>query len=226
MTDTLALESAGSIVDRIWGWLKSFFTERKAPVHISVDRKAVYQVVDQADPGPRTPPTEPGIREVEGRLEPVAGKPGTGIDAAQVIEKVPDVLSQDEAWEFMTWVGAILVTAGFDVRVPPLSRKKPSPQLRLTSTEAQTWAQRYFGEGSAWTRYRLSPLTAGDGYTLWVGTQSMTEINPSVFPKLRWKPDDFAPLVKGVEAPLILVTHDLELAAKTQRIIRIKGGRL
>ncbi|MES1222262.1 MAG: ABC transporter, partial [Bacteroidota bacterium] len=25
---------------------------------------------------------------------------------------------------------------------------------------------------------------------------------------------------------LMLVTHDLELAAKTQRIIRIKGGRL
>jgi vancomycin resistance protein YoaR len=90
VTDTLALESAGSIVDRIWGWLKSFFTEREAPVRISVDRKAVYQVVDQADPGPRTPPTEPGIREVGGRLEPVAGKPGTGIDAAQVIENLPD----------------------------------------------------------------------------------------------------------------------------------------
>ncbi len=47
------------------------------------------------------------------------------------------ILSQDEAWDFMTWTGSILVTAGFDVRVPPLSRKKPTPQLRLTSTEAQ-----------------------------------------------------------------------------------------
>ena len=47
------------------------------------------------------------------------------------------VLSQDEAWEFMTAVGTVLVTAGFEVRVPPLSRRKPKPMLRLTSSEAQ-----------------------------------------------------------------------------------------
>ena len=46
-------------------------------------------------------------------------------------------LDQDEAWEFMTEVGAMLATAGFEVRVPPLSRRKPKPMLRLTSTEAQ-----------------------------------------------------------------------------------------
>ena len=90
VTDTLDLQSAGSIVDRIWGWLKSFFTEREAPVRISVDRKAVYRVVESADPGPRTPPTEPGIRQVGGRLEAVEGKPGTGIDPAQVIENLPE----------------------------------------------------------------------------------------------------------------------------------------
>jgi hypothetical protein len=43
------------------------------------------------------------------------------------------ILSQDEAWDLMTTTGAVLVNAGFDVRVPPLSRKKPSPGLRLTS---------------------------------------------------------------------------------------------
>jgi len=46
-----------------------------------------------------------------------------------------------------------------------------------------------------------------DGYTVWVGTQSMVEINPSVFANLRWKFDDFASLIKGVEAPLVLVAH-------------------
>ncbi len=40
-------------------------------------------------------------------------------------------LSQDEAWELMTVTGATLQTAGFDVRVPPLSRRKPSAGLRL-----------------------------------------------------------------------------------------------
>ena len=46
-----------------------------------------------------------------------------------------------------------------------------------------------------------------DGLTVWVGTQSMTEINPSAFRHLSWKTSDFTPLIKGVEAPLILVTN-------------------
>ena len=47
------------------------------------------------------------------------------------------ILSQDEAWDLMTSTGPVLTAAGFDVRVPPLSRRKPTPSLRLTSTEAQ-----------------------------------------------------------------------------------------
>ncbi|MFT5222700.1 MAG: hypothetical protein ACI867_001006 [Glaciecola sp.] len=43
------------------------------------------------------------------------------------------IMDQGEAWEFMTKTGPVLKNAGFDVRVPPLSRKKPKPMLRLTS---------------------------------------------------------------------------------------------
>ena len=46
-----------------------------------------------------------------------------------------------------------------------------------------------------------------DGHALWVGTQSMVTINPAAFSQLRWKPSDFKPILKGVEAPLVLVTH-------------------
>lgn len=46
-----------------------------------------------------------------------------------------------------------------------------------------------------------------DGHTLWIGTQSMVAINPAAFSQLRWKPGDFKPILKGVEAPLVLVTH-------------------
>ena len=46
-----------------------------------------------------------------------------------------------------------------------------------------------------------------DGHTLWIGTQSMMTINPYAFAKLRWKPSDFTPIIKGAEAPLVLVTH-------------------
>jgi superfamily II DNA or RNA helicase len=43
-------------------------------------------------------------------------------------------LKQDEAWELMTAVGATLEAAGFDVRVPALSRRAPSPSLRMFTT--------------------------------------------------------------------------------------------
>ncbi|MFP4149245.1 MAG: DEAD/DEAH box helicase [Nitriliruptoraceae bacterium] len=54
------------------------------------------------------------------------------------------ILSQDEAWELMTHDGAVLTNAGFEVRVPPLSTRKASSQLKLTSlgsTERAVGAQ-------------------------------------------------------------------------------------
>lgn len=47
------------------------------------------------------------------------------------------ILSQDEAWDLMTETGPILSAAGFDARIPPLSRRKPRPGLKLTSTESE-----------------------------------------------------------------------------------------
>lgn len=46
-----------------------------------------------------------------------------------------------------------------------------------------------------------------DGYALWVPAQSQMEINPSAYSDLRWKPADFTAVIKGVEAPNVLVTH-------------------
>jgi hypothetical protein len=40
-------------------------------------------------------------------------------------------LSQDEAWELMTTAGPTLEGAGYEVRVPELSRRRPAPGLRL-----------------------------------------------------------------------------------------------
>lgn len=53
-----------------------------------------------------------------------------------------------------------------------------------------------------------------DGTWLWVGTQAMTEINPSAYKNLRWGIDDFIPIVKGVEAPLVFAVHP-SVPAKT-----------
>ena len=61
------------------------------------------------------------------RLERIYDKLGRagGLRRGQVY------LSQDEAWELMTVTGPALEAAGFEVRVPALSRRKPTPALRL-----------------------------------------------------------------------------------------------
>jgi superfamily II DNA or RNA helicase len=58
------------------------------------------------------------------KLVPALRRPG-GLRRGQVY------LSQDEAWELMTVTGPVLDAAGFDVRVPALSRRKATPTLRL-----------------------------------------------------------------------------------------------
>lgn len=55
---------------------------------------------------------------------------------------------------------------------------------------------------------------AADGHTLWISTQAMFTINPSVYPAMRWKQADFKPIAKGIESPLVLVTHP-SVPAKT-----------
>ena len=65
------------------------------------------------------------------RLLPALQRPG-GLRRGQVY------LSQDEAWELMTETGQLLRTAGFEVRVPALSRRRPSPVLRLTTEGDET----------------------------------------------------------------------------------------
>ncbi len=63
------------------------------------------------------------------RILPVLLRPG-GQRRGQVY------LDQDEAWELMTVTGSTLEAAGFDVRVPALSRRRPSPALRLFTEPA------------------------------------------------------------------------------------------
>ncbi len=46
-----------------------------------------------------------------------------------------------------------------------------------------------------------------DGSMIMVGTAALCEINPLVFDHLHWSMTDFAPLVKGVQSPLVLVAN-------------------
>ena len=60
------------------------------------------------------------------------------LDRAGVPRRGQVAISQDEAWEFMTVVGPALVTAGFDVRLPALSRRKAKASLRLFAETPHT----------------------------------------------------------------------------------------
>jgi len=46
-----------------------------------------------------------------------------------------------------------------------------------------------------------------NGMLVWVSTMALTEINPSVYSNLHWSIDQFMPIIKGVQAPLVLVAH-------------------
>lgn len=78
--------------------------------------------------GKSTKPLADELNRIE-RIFPALLRPGA-MRRGQVY------LSQDEAWEFMTEIGPQLEGAGFDVRVPALSRRKPSPALRLFTEPA------------------------------------------------------------------------------------------
>ena len=105
------------------------------------------------------------------------------------------LLGTDEAWEFMTSIGPMLTTAGFDVRVPPLSRKKAKPKLKLTS----------FNEGE--TAVGAQQLTA----VVWSAVFGDQELTAE---QIRELASESRPLVKSHGRWVEVDKADLEAAAK------------
>jgi tripartite-type tricarboxylate transporter receptor subunit TctC len=54
---------------------------------------------------------------------------------------------------------------------------------------------------------QLMTEAPANGSMVWVSTQALTEINPNAYNNLRWSIDDFQPIIKGVQAPLVFVAH-------------------
>lgn len=96
------------------------------------------------------------------------------------------------------------------VGVPPGGALDPYTRV-LTEHLAKVTGGSFVVENKAGANGNLSAEAVlrapADGHTLWIGTQSMVTINPAAFSQLRWKPSDFKPVLKGVEAPLVLVIH-------------------
>ena len=87
---TMEVGRSGALPAQLVAWVRSFATDRIAPVQVSVDDRAVFETVAELDPGPRTPPTEPSIAYEKGELKAVEGKDGKGIDARDVIDNLPE----------------------------------------------------------------------------------------------------------------------------------------
>ena len=105
-------------------------------------------------------------------------------------------LNQAEAWELMTDTGSSLEAAGFDVRVPALSRRKPSPALRLfTEPSGDTVVGAHQLSDVRWSAvFDDVELTAADIARL------ATEARPLIRSRGRWVELDRADLKEAAEA--------------------------
>jgi tripartite-type tricarboxylate transporter receptor subunit TctC len=54
-----------------------------------------------------------------------------------------------------------------------------------------------------------------DGSIIWLGTQAFTEIMPNMFPDKTWSINQFHPIIRGVEAPLVLLTNPTGVPANS-----------
>lgn len=134
-------------------------------------------------------------RELEGnlvrleRLYPPLQRPG-GLRRGEV------VLSQMEAWELMSDIGPVLADAGFDVRVPALSRRRPTPSLRVwAEAGSETSVGAHQLANVSWTAvFDDIELTAADIARL------AKEARPLVRSGGRWVALDHADLAAAAEA--------------------------
>ena len=63
-----------------------------------------------------------------------------------------------------------------------------------------------------------------DGSIIWLGTQAFTEILPNVFTNSRWTIDEFQPIIRGVEAPLVFIVHPSVPASSFAEFIAMGEG--
>ena len=96
-----------------------------------------------------------------------------------------------------------------------VGRRRAARSILMRGSSPSTWPRRSARPSSSRTspapaatsRRSSSPSSRPTDNMIWVGTQAFTEINPNVFNNLRWSIDDFMPIIRGVEAPLVFVAH-------------------
>jgi hypothetical protein len=132
---------AGELTNALERWATPVMSRNYRPLIVQLDPPdsgdAWHLAVFAPGKGEQLVPVEVALvnagnqrRELEGnlvrleRLYPPLLRPGS-------LRRGEVVLSQEEAWELMSKIGPVLADAGFEMRVPALSRRKPTPSLRI-----------------------------------------------------------------------------------------------
>ncbi|MEP7203654.1 MAG: DEAD/DEAH box helicase [Ilumatobacteraceae bacterium] len=131
---------ATTLSRRLEQWSRSVADPARPRLVVQLDPPSAGGVwlVSVSAPSGKGPlvPIDAALRTDGGRRSIVAewqrlGRLFPAVDRVGVSRRGQVAISQDEAWQFMTVVGPTLVVAGFDVRLPALSRRKATASLRL-----------------------------------------------------------------------------------------------
>ncbi len=197
---------AGELTNALERWATPVTSKTYRPLIVQLDPPdsgdAWHLAVFAPGKGQQMSPIEVALvnagnqrRELEGnllrleRLFPALQRPGS-------LRRGEVVLSQAEAWELMTDIGPTLADAGFDMRVPALSRRKPTPSLRLWAENgSETSVGAHQLANVSWTAvFDDIELTAADIARL------AKEARPLVRSGGRWIALDHADLAAAAEA--------------------------
>ncbi|UDY37603.1 DEAD/DEAH box helicase [Dermatobacter hominis] len=139
-TFTAPVAASAELAERIDRWAKPLTTTARVRLVVTLDPPDSSDAWFVSVLGPGSTgelmPVEQALAEGKGTAA-VAGELARLERVFPALTRAGDsrrgqvYLSQDEAWELMTVLGPQLSAAGFEVRVPALSRRKPSPSLRL-----------------------------------------------------------------------------------------------
>lgn len=93
-SDVLDVGSDESLLVRPFTWLRSFVSERSAPISYQVSRDQVQQAAIALEGEARVPPTEPTVELVDGSFRVVPGVDGAGLDPEDIAAALPDAAAK------------------------------------------------------------------------------------------------------------------------------------
>lgn len=219
----LSVGNTGPGLRRFGSWMGSFLRARAVDVQISFDDAAVYPLVSEQDPGPRSEPREPSIEYSDGELQAVPGRPGKGIDAHEVIAELPRaadrglpiVVEVDRGVVYPRFAeeqagdlarrGEVLTAGGLRVQAGGQETRIPPERLR------------------AWLGSRVT----ASGLELRVRTETALEELKELLPELEREPVDAAFAVEGEQVSIAPGEPGLGCCAPeaARRIERALRGR-